>query len=150
MANILKMGKYSYQLQEAREESLINQSGYMITAYAVASALFSLIIPKTLNIGLIIFITSLIISLVFAVLASWRFKYTPMIDIDVIFNEVYDRWEEYQTQAAFDMQWKYQISALHKAKKKRNDLRARCILISMSSFMCSLIIATFLIWRGLN
>mgnify|MGYP001067648163 CR=1 FL=1 len=146
MTNILELGRFSYSLQEKREESLINQSGRMITAYSVTAALLPLLIAKTFNAGSILLLTSLLISFVFAVIAGWRFQNSAMPSIDVFFDEVYDRWEEFTAQPAFDMQWKYQLAALHKSKKRNNDKRANCILISMVSFVCSLIIAIFLIW----
>ena len=145
MKNILELGRFSYNLQEKREESLINQSGRMLTAYSVTAALLPLLIAKTDGLGPVILFTGLLISFIFAVIAGWRFKSRAMPSIDVFYDEIYNRWEEFRTQPAFDMQWKYHLSAIHKSKKENNDKREVCILISMISFVLSIVIATFLI-----
>lgn len=145
LKNILALGKFSYSLQEKREESLINQSGRMLTAYSVTAALLPLLLSKTDGLGPVILLTGLLISFIFAVIAGWRFKSSSMPSIDVFYDEVYERWEEFRAQPAFDMQWKYHLSAIHKSKKENNDKRAACILISMISFVLSIAIATFLI-----
>ena len=36
--NVLEMGKFSYELEEKREQSLITQSGQMLTTFSIASA----------------------------------------------------------------------------------------------------------------
>ena len=146
MSNILSLGKFSYSLQEKREESLINQSGRMLTACSVTDALLPLSISKVPDVGLMVLFAGILVSFVFAVIAGWRFKARPMPSIDVFYDEVYKRWEEFKSQPVFDMQWKYHLSAIHKRKKENNDKRARCILISMISFVISIVITTILIW----
>ena len=144
-ANILELGKFSYSLQEKREESLINQSGRILIACSINAGLLPLMFSQTAGAGLALLSASLLISIVFAAMAGWCFKAEAMPSVDVFFDEVYDRWEEFTAQPAFDMQWKYQLAALHESKKKNNDKRAICILISTVSLMCSLVIAAFLI-----
>lgn len=145
MKNILELGRFSYNLQEKREESLINQLGRMLTAYSVAAALLPLLSSKTDGLWPIILFTGILISFIFAMIAGWRFKSRSMPNIDLFYDEIYNRWEEFRTQPAFDMQWKYHLSAIHKSKKETNDKRAVCILISMISFVLSIVIATFFI-----
>lgn len=145
MRNILELGRFSYSLQEKREESLISQSGQMLATCSLTAVLLPLLLSKTTGLGPAILFTGLLISFIFAVIAGWRFKSSSMPSIDVFYDEVYDRWEEFKVQPAFDMQWKYHLSAIHKSKKENNDKRAACILISMISFVLSIAIATFLI-----
>ncbi len=144
-ANILELGKFSYSLQEKREEILINQSGRMLIACSISAGLLPLTLSQTAGTGLALLSASLLISIVFAAMAGWRFKTSAMPSIEVFFDEVYDRWEEFTARPAFDMQWKYQLAALHESKKRNNDKRAICILISTVSLVCSLAIAAFLI-----
>ncbi len=145
LKNILELGRFSYSLQEKREESLINQADRMLTTCSLTAVLLPLLLSKTDGLGPVILLTGLLISFIFAVIAGWRFKSNSMPSIDVFYDEVYARWEEFKTQPAFDMQWKYHLSAIHKSKKENNDKRASCILISMVSFILSIAIATFLI-----
>ncbi len=146
LKNILALGKFSYSLQEKREESLINQADRMLTTCSVTAALLPLLISKTAGLGPVILLTGLLISFIFAVMAGWRFKSSSMPSIDVFYDEVYVRWEEFKVQPAFDMQWKHHLSAIHKSKKENNNKRAACILISMTSLIFSVMVATFLIW----
>ncbi len=146
LANILNLGKFSYSLQEKREKILIDQSNRLLIAYLIAmAALLAPVLKMPVGLRNAV-ILGFVASFVLSIMAGWRFKYTPMSSIDVFFDETYNRWEEFQTQTAFDVQWKHQISAIHKSKKKNNDKRAMCILISMISFLCSIVIATILIW----
>ena len=145
LKNILALGKFSYSLQEKREESLINQAGRMLTTCSLTAVLLPLLLSKTTGLGPAILFTGLLISFIFALIAGWRFKSSSMPSIDVFYDEVYDRWEEFKVQPAFDMQWKYHLSAIHKSKKENNDKRAACILISMTSLVFSVMVATFLI-----
>ena len=142
LKNILALGKFSYSLQEKREESLISQSDKMLTTCSVTAVL---LLSKAAGLGSVILLTGLLISFIFAVIAGWRFKSSSMPSIDVFYDEVYDRWKEFRTQPAFDMQWKYHLSAIHKSKKENNDKRTVCILISMISFVFSVVAAIFLI-----
>ena len=50
--------------------------------------------------------------------------------------------QDYETQYQFDWQWKHQISMLHNIKLRTNRIRTRYILISMSAFVCSIVVAT--------
>lgn len=140
LSNVLDFGRFSYNLQEKREESLLNQAGRMITACSVTIAIFLAIMPKTSKSGIIIPFVGLLVSLTFAAMAGWRFKNVWMANIDEFFKDVYDHSENYKTQYQFDWQWKHQISMLHKIKLKTNRIRTLFILISMSAFVCSMIL----------
>jgi anaerobic C4-dicarboxylate transporter len=148
MANIVDFGKFSYELEEKREQSLINQSSQMMTAFSIFSAALCMVLPylfkknNELAIALplctsIVF-ALLITSLIFALLAQWRYKYKAMDDIDAFYRQIYcDLSNLYQKQAEFDMQWKHQIAIIHKSKKENNDKRSRDVVVSMWFFLGS-------------
>lgn len=140
MSNIVEFGKYSYNLQEKREESLINQSGRMITAYSVTAVIYNFLLPQMSSVGTIILFFGLLVSLGFAAIAGWRFKYDGCPSIDAFYEDVHDNIEKYNNQYQFNAQWKNQISKLHKNKKKNNDKRAKWLVISMSAFLVTLIL----------
>lgn len=144
MANIINLGKFSYGLQEKREESLINQSGRMLSAYSIAIAILSLFLQKIPQNCTIVLVIGLTISLIFSLLSGWRYKYIGMPDVDAFFEDVYNNTDSYKTQYQFDTQWKYQISILHKGKKRLNDIRVILISASMLSFLASIIFAGIL------
>lgn len=143
LSNIVDFGKFSYRLQEKREEILMNQVGAMLIAVSISLAVLPLLVP-------VIYIpyvfTGLALSLVFTVMAGWRFKYSQMSDVDVFFDEVNKNYECYETQYQFDMQWKYQLSASHKSKAKTTDKRIRFFLAAMVSFICSVLLTAVLMW----
>jgi hypothetical protein len=153
MSNIVSFGRYSLELEEKREQSLINQSSQMITAFSVFSiAIFTLLpvlttievisIPKLFFcVGLVAFL--LVVSLVLALLAQWRYKYSIMQDVDEFDRIIQSELQSYLTQVQFDMQWKEQLSQLHKSLKKKNDYRAKFVKASMIVFFIS--VATLLI-----
>lgn len=146
MSKIVEFGRYSYGQQEKREESLLNQSSRMLTACSVTAAIFSNIILNSINIFKIAALVSLLVSLVFAVMAGWRFKTGWMASIDSFYDDVYNNNEKYEEQYQFDYQWKHQISMLHKDKERINDIRTRYILFSMCAFACFVVIAAFSIF----
>lgn len=148
LCNIVEFGKYSFELQQKREESIINQSGNMLTAFSVVSAVMVMGIPLLIEHTVaptdqILFCAGLsllflLISLVFATIAQWRFKYQSMDSVDAFYNSVINEFENYSSQAQFYRQWKAQLSMLHSSKKKLNDIRARLITASMVSFWFSI------------
>jgi hypothetical protein len=147
MSNIIQFGRYSLELEEKREQSLINQSSQMITAFSVFSvAIFTLlpvIVPLNvisnaklfLCVGAVTFL--LVTSLVLALIVQWRYKYVTMKDVDEFFDCVYKEQQNYTSQHQFDSQWQVQISQIHKSKKKINDKRASFIKASMVVFFVS-------------
>ncbi|MDQ5983915.1 MAG: hypothetical protein RUMPE_00944 [Eubacteriales bacterium SKADARSKE-1] len=143
LSNIVEMGKFSYRLQEKREKILMNQAGLMLIAVSISLAVLPLLVP-------VIYIpyvfTGLAVSLVFTVMAGWRFKYSQMTDAGVIFDEVNKNYECYETKCQFDMQWKMQLDIIHKSKAKITDKRIRFLLASMVSFICSVVLSAILMW----
>lgn len=146
MSKIVEFGRYSFGQQEKREESLLNQSSQMLTACSVTAAIFSNIILNSINIFKVAALISLLVSLVFAVMAGWRFKICWMANIDSFYEDVYNNNEKYEDPYQFDYQWKHQLSMLHKDKERINAIRTRYILFSMCAFACFVVIAAFSIF----
>ncbi len=148
MSNVKEFGKFSYELEEKREQSLINQSIQMVTAFSVFSISIYTILPVLKNIpglsfakllfcvGVLIFL--LLTSLILAVLVQWRYKYSTMQNIEEFYKSVYEEHGCYQTQAQFDIQWKEQIKQIHISKKALNDKRAKLIKASMVMFFAAI------------
>ena len=145
MRNIKDLGKFSYELEEKREQSLIEQSSQMLTAFSIFSAVILVIVPfivdlKIVSVAKMLFCTGivtlvLITSLVLALLAQWRFGYQTMVNVNDILEQVKNESHNYQTQAQFDMQWKYQLEQIQVSKKKNNDKRVNLIRASMLVFL---------------
>jgi len=150
MKNIKEFGLFSYELEEKREQSLLNQSTQMVTAFSVFSLAVFTILPIIKDIPRLSFTKLLfcagivtlflLISLIFAVLVQWRFKYLTMQGVDEFYRSVYNEQENYMTQPQFDTQWKEQIQQIHKSKKDINDKRASWIKVSMIFFFLSIVV----------
>ena len=158
MENVIQLGKFSFELEEKREESLISQSGHMLTAFSVFSAVLFTATPIIIDnvnisanrvlVSVAIVSAFLIASLILAVFAQWRYKYMTIVSVDALFDEVKADALHYQTKAQFGMQWKTQLSQLHRSKKKNNDRRAAFVILSMLLFLCSiaaLFLASFIL-----
>lgn len=148
MRNIKELGMFSYELEEKREQSLIGQATSMMTAFSIFTAALYMIVAiivefTVLSKNQILFSTAiisfiLIISLLFAIFAQWRFKYNVVRNIMDIYAAVNNNYEDYRTQAQFDMQWMEQIKVIHGSKKKNNDKRVIFIKISMILFIIAI------------
>ena len=148
MENIIRLGKYSFELEEKREDSLIKQSSQMLTAFSIFSAVLfaalNIVIGlKIVSTGRLLFCASivalvLIASLVLALLAQWRFGYQIMVSVNEIFEQVNNDSQSYKDQADFDKQWMYQLEPIHASKKKNNDKRANLIRASMILFIIAI------------
>jgi len=148
MKNIVELGKYSYDLEEKREQSLITQSSQMLTAFSIFSAVLFVILPiiietKTVSVWKLLFSAGIIsvfllASLVLALIAQWRFKYSTMQDVQVFYDRVNAEFQNYASQVQFDVQWKEQLLSIHASKKKNNDKRAKLVIASMVVFLISI------------
>ena len=78
-------------------------------------------------------------SLLMAIIAQWRYKGAFMLNAKEIEEELKKEKEVYQCQGQYDYQWIVQISSLHEYKRKNNDKRVRCCLVSMISFLLSIL-----------
>ena len=161
LKNIVEFAKFSYELEDKREQSLINQSGQMLTAFSVASAALLMAIPilieqTGINKHMIlttagIVLTLMIISMVFAMVSQWRFKYITMMNGEELLQKIEADKSHHLFQPQYDYQWVDQLKAIQDSKKKNNDKRYLLIHASMIVFfaavatlvICSIIIALF-------
>lgn len=153
MQNIIDLGMYSFELEEKREQSIILQSGNMLTAFSVVSAALIMAIPIVLENTIVpknqvlfcagIAILLLLGSLVLSTLAQWRYKYQTMQTVDEIFNSVNTEHYNYSIQAQFDIQWKEQLSQIHKSKIKNDNKRVNLLKASMIVFWLAIGVLVF-------
>lgn len=90
MENVREFGKFSFDLEEKREQSILNQSSQMLTAFSLFSAAILMALPIVTEYSAIpdwqiMYLTEvafapLIVSLVLAIIAQWRFSYQTMLD----------------------------------------------------------------------
>lgn len=145
--NIVELGKFSYDLEEKREQSILSQANQMMTAFSIYSAALLMVLPilidntviphSQLLIASILLFSPLIVSLVLAVLAQWRFSYQTMKTAQEFQEKIEADAEHYQHQAQYDDQWINQINAIHISKKNNNDRRVKLIISSMICFLLS-------------
>ena len=145
--NIKEMGQYSYELEEKREQSLLDQAGKMLTAFALFTAALNMLLSAVLTHatipisknklillgGIVSFF--LLVSLVLAIMAQWRYGYIVMMDAQKIYEQVKEDFQNYPTQAEFDKQWMYQLKQIHYGKRRNNERRVKLIKASMVVFL---------------
>lgn len=152
--HIEKLSKYSYELEEQREQSLIEQSSRMLEAFSVITAtmgiLLSIILEyiPTLSICFVFICTGIIgflllNSLILAVLAQWRYKYKALPLPNEIYKHVYDNYKGFLNVNNQTKHYNYLLNDVQQGKKKNNDRRAKIITWSMIFFYSSII--TFVI-----
>lgn len=147
MENVREFGKFSFELEEKREQSIVNQSSQMLTAFSLFSAAILMALPIVAEYSSIpdwqimylaeVAFAPLLASLVLAIIAQWRFTYETMQDAEGFENILYRQKSDYHDQSDYDWQWVYQLSAVQKSKKKNNDFRVRLIKASMICFLFS-------------
>ena len=141
---IIKMGKFSFELEEKREQSLIIQSGYMLTGYSIISVMLLAVIPilldytnlppKLVFILLGFSLLSLIISLLFALLSLWRYQYLGLDNIESIYRLMIH--EPLNTVSRW---WLENLNSIYNEKNRLNDKRARYMKWSTLFFGFSII-----------
>lgn len=146
---IVEFGKFSYELEEKREQSLIGQSGQMLTAFSVFSAVIlmsipiaidNLIVPISIILGYSgILFALLSSSLLLTIFAQWRFKYRTLIDVGEFYNKVNEDFFNYRTKPQFKIQWKEQLAEIQLSKKKTNNKRVKLLMVSMVLFIASVL-----------
>lgn len=145
--NAVEFGKFSFELEEKREQSILTQSSQMLTAFSLFSAAvlmsFPLVADYTGVPDIYAFYLSavalfpLIISLVLAIVAQWRFKYETLKSTKDFADELQKNHKDYQSQSDYDWQWIYQLDAVQVSKKKNNNRRVIFVRISMILFLVS-------------
>lgn len=147
LENIVSLGRYSFELERAREESLIRQAGEMLTAFSVFSAAILMAIPILIDCANIdktklficigVSIVPLIVSLVLSISAQWRFKYQAMQDAKQFQELIFASIQEYQCQDQYHYQWIDQLTLMHLSIEKNNNIRAWLVKFSMGFFLGS-------------
>jgi hypothetical protein len=146
---IIKMGKFTFELEEKREQNLILQSGHMLTGVSIVSVILLAIIPILLNnadisdkaiffyLGLSLL--GLVLSLLFSVIAHLRYKHHGLGSIKSIYiSLMYIPFDD------FNQWWLENLNKICAGKSKVNNIRAISLLISILLFTFS--ICTILIY----
>ena len=142
-----ELGKFSLELEDKREQSILNQAGQMLTAFSLFSAAILMALPlvteyssipdhQTMYLAEISFVP-LIISLVLAIIAQWRFQYQTMLNATEFEDQLYRNRAEYNGRPDYDWQWICQLSSVQNSKKKNNDKRVFLVKASMICFLIS-------------
>lgn len=150
MRNVRELGLFSFELEEKREQSILNQAGQMLTAFSLFSAAILMSYPLVADYTNVpdgqafclsfVVLIPLIVSLVLAILAQWRFKYETMKDADILESEIRRNQKDYKGQADYDSQWLSQLTAVQRSKTANNDKRVKLIKASMICFLVSVCI----------
>lgn len=138
-----------------REDSLIQQSANMQTAFSFTTAALFMVAPvaveyrgkMSLEFLLLAFSTItalLLISLLFASLAQNRKLNTTFPDVDVFTNHIVNKYEDYLTPAQRDKAFAELIGKVQKSKNEINDKRVKRIRWSMRAFYAALVLTV--IW----
>lgn len=159
LKNVVDFAKFSFELEEKREQSLINQSGQMLTAFSVVSAAILMAVPilidctsvsdRIILISAGVTLAPMLLSMALALLSRWRFSYVTMVTGQELLQKIEANANNHVFQYQYDYQWLDQLANIQKSKKKNNDIRGILIYASMIVFFyavaslvtCSVIIA---------
>jgi hypothetical protein len=145
--NVLELSKHSYELEEKREQSLINQSSQMATVFSFISAVILMLFPVIVDIfpnvpirkltilGSII-LGLLILSLFLALLVQWRFQYQSLPAPKVILEHELSE-ENIDMFNTPQQRNKAYVETLEKAWQSKRSLNNRRVcFIKISMLMC--------------
>lgn len=151
LTNAVEFGRFSFELEEKREQSLITQSGHMLTAISLYSAALIMLLPLVVELQCVsspylwgasatIFLP-LLVGFVCTLLAQWRYKYDTLIDGKAFLQHFESDASSgyYKDQSDFDYQWTEQLSAVQSSKTRVNHIRCRLIKVGMISFLVSVV-----------
>ena len=147
LKNVVEFGRFSFELEEKREQSIIQQSSQMLTAFSIASAAVLMAVPiiidntqlrpRTVLIASAVVLAPLLVSMVLAIISQWRFTYSSMCTAEELLNKAEANKENHKFQAQYDYQWVSQLTAIQNSKRKNNDIRANLIRASTVCFLAS-------------
>ena len=146
--NAVEMGKFSYELEEKREQSLLGQASQILVTLSIFFAIIVALIgsdildikqTSTFRMTLMILIL-LLSSLILVIIAQWRFTYQVMKNVDEIWSSIELDKDNYKSQIDFYKQWKYQLQSIHNSKKAINDKRVILIKTAMVVMLLALAI----------
>lgn len=148
LKNVVEFGRFSFELEEKREQSIIQQSSQMLTAFSIVSAVILMaipilienteILPKVIIIAAALVLIPLIVSMVLSILSQWRFTYSSMLTAEELLRQAEADKEHHTFQAQYDYQWVSQLTTIQNSKKKNNDTRSNLIRASTISFLVSI------------
>lgn len=149
LENVVDFAKFSYELEEKREQSVVHQSGQILTALSIVSATISMAIPILIEhtcisvhrilISAGIILVLLLTSMALAVMAQWRFKYDTMLTGEELLQRIEADAKNHACQSHYDFQWINQLEEIQNSKKKINDRRCHLICFSMATFFVAVL-----------
>lgn len=152
--HVRELAEFKYDSELRREDSLIQQSSNMQTAFSFSTAALFMIAPIVIeyrgSLSVVFFLVafssitaSLLLSLAFASFAQKRYAHKAFPDIEVIEKEVSDNYQSFLCKAQQDKQWVSVIGEIQKSKSKNNDKRVIHIRWSMRFFFAALLLVVF-------
>lgn len=147
--HIKELAQVKYNDELRREDSLIQQSGRMQTAFSFITVVLCMVVPILLEhrgplsikfffIAFSLIFFCLLISLVFASIAQWRWKRTALSSILEIEEFLKKNYESVSTNAQRCKQYVTYLAEAEKSKTCLNDRRVNLIMISMYTFFFSI------------
>ncbi len=147
--HVKELSLFKYQNEERREDSIIQQSANMQTAFSVITAVLFMVIPiliencNRLSLKFLLIATSVIsfflfISLLFASLAQFRWKYKASPSVKELENIIDNNWENSLAEEQQLKQFVNLLGEVDNSKQEINNKRVRFLRISMFSFFISL------------
>lgn len=149
---IKELAQQKYDDEIRREQNLIQQSSQMQTAFSFMTAAVFMAIPICIEykgylpllffyIGTSIIIGWLIVSLICASLAQWRWKTDTLDNIEEVKNSIIgsEEWKKYLTEYHRLGSWIDMMSKIQKSKNRINNLRVKLIIASMTCFYGALL-----------
>ena len=149
-----KIAQMIYDAELRREDSLIQQSGQMQTAFSFTSAALFMVAAiivehrGVLTQGFLLLVFSsitafLLLSLFFATMAQKREKREQFCSIKETKEAIEKTYESIQTNAAKDLQYINLLEKIQADLKRANDVKVLYIQKSMRAFFFSMALAVF-------
>jgi len=149
---IKELADEKYSAEERREDSLIQQSSQMQTIFSFITAAVFMAAPICLeyrgSLPLWFFLVSLstitgciLVSLILASIAQWRWKTETFPDIEVLKNSIIgsDDWQKLTVEYNQLAQHIELLAKVQKEKSRLNDRRVKLIMGSMIFFWTSIV-----------
>ena len=152
----IKIGTFSYDAEEKKEQRLILQSGHMLTGFSIVSVMLLATIPILLDytkvsnkyvFSLLGFaLIFLIVSLLGTIIAHWRYGGSSVEDMESIYRSMCN-----SQLADFNWWWLKNLNDFCNEKRKLNNKKEKVMKISTISFGFSILcILIYLIFFLIN
>lgn len=149
--HIKELAWLKYESEEKREQNLIQQSSQMQTAFSFMTAAIFMAVPiciefrGSLSLEFFLSLTAisvifLVVSLVLASIAQWRWKTETFPDVNEIKDTIINNpeWQKLTIEYNQIDQWVDIIGKVQKLRATLNDRRVCLIMASMICFYCSI------------